>query len=150
MKRRILWSGSIPAVQQASIDRFEANNPVALFLQETYPEGTPEGTPIQAKNLYAAYTAWRKDTGSKPKSQKWLSEGLDAMGCKKSRSSQNCVVYQIPPMKDFTRQFILDLSIWLRWMSTHSRWSFPELPDDSRTLARTIQLHSRQHPGASG
>jgi P4 family phage/plasmid primase-like protien len=101
MKRRILWSGSIPAVQQASIDRFEANNPVALFLQETYPEGTPEGTPIQAKNLYAAYTAWCQDTGSKPKSQKWLSEGLDVMGCKKSRSSQNCVVYQIPPMKDF-------------------------------------------------
>lgn len=97
MKRRILWSGAIEAVQEASIDRFEENNPEFRFLRDTYPAGMT----IQAKLIYEDYQKWCEANGIKPKSQHKLGPILESLGCKKSRTSSNCQQYQVPKMREF-------------------------------------------------
>jgi putative DNA primase/helicase len=65
MKQRILSAGSIQKIAEASIERFEANNPEYRFLVETFPNGR---SAIQAGDLYQSYCEWSRANSQHSKS----------------------------------------------------------------------------------
>ncbi|MBD2124755.1 phage/plasmid primase, P4 family [Trichocoleus sp. FACHB-262] len=98
MKRRILWSGSIESVARASIERFEANNPVFLFLCEKFPKGKAE---IQAIELFTSWSDWARNRGHTVGSQNRLSAALKALNCQKSPKTNGVYFWNIPDMSQF-------------------------------------------------
>lgn len=98
MKRRIMWSGQIGAVAEASVQRFEANNPEFVFLSETFSDGF---NAVKASELYGQYKQWCEDNGHKPKSQTRFSPIIQQLGCQKSTKTGGCFFYDIPRMSDF-------------------------------------------------
>ena len=97
MKRRILWAGSVDSVADASIRRFEANNPEYVFLSETFPRGSE----VQMKHLYSSYVEWCKETGHQSKKLRKFSEVVQTLGCIRSEKTMGCYFYTIPVMNDF-------------------------------------------------
>lgn len=98
MKRRILWAGEIESVAQASIERYEANNPEYKFLGECFPEGNIS---VKAGNLYKSYVDWCQSNGHRPKSQTKFGPAIQALGCIRSAKRGGCYYYTVPEMACF-------------------------------------------------
>jgi phage/plasmid-associated DNA primase len=97
MEQRIASAGNISAVAVASIDRFRANNPIFVFLEETYPNGGQ----VKMRDLHRQYMDWSKDTGRLPANQRVFTDAIVRFGCTKIRAQDNQTPYLIPAMKDF-------------------------------------------------
>lgn len=98
MKGQLLSSGRIKAVAEASIERFEANNPEFRFIAETFPEGR-DG--VKASNFYQSYQEWCSANRHRPKSIVKFSVVVQTLGCQRSRGKINgCYYYTIPRMSD--------------------------------------------------
>lgn len=107
MKRRITWAGSVESVANASIKRFEANNPEYSFLKAVFPAGNPQA---KASDLYHSYQLWCKDdAGISPKKRRKFSEALQALGCEHKRTMDG-YFYSIPSMDEFDIVKFLGLS----------------------------------------
>ena len=99
MRDRILTSGSIGVVAQASIERFAADNPEYQFLLEEFPEGH---TLIKASDLYQRYSEWCKNNNYKAKTQHTFAPSIQKLGCKRRETKINgCYYYNIPDMSQF-------------------------------------------------
>lgn len=99
MKQQILSAGRLRVVAEASIERFEANNPEFRFLSEVFPEGK-EG--VKAGTLYQSYQEWCKENGHQLKSRVKFAPAIRALGCTRSPGKSNgCFFYTIPKMADF-------------------------------------------------
>lgn len=99
MKQRILSAGSIRAVAEMSIERFEANNPEFRFLVEMFPEGKDS---IKAGDLYQSYVEWSQENHHQPKSNVRFSSVIKTLGCQRSSGKiHGCYYYTIPKMADF-------------------------------------------------
>jgi hypothetical protein len=85
------------AVEKASVERFEANNPPFVFLKERFPQG---GEDISSSALYAEYRDWAKESGQNALSQKNFSQAIERLGCSK-RKSHGAIVWGIPAMDKF-------------------------------------------------
>lgn len=108
VKRRLTWAGSIPSVVEASVQRFEANNPEYCFLRDYAPDGVES---IQASDLYTAYTEWCKHEGHSAKKSRKFSTIIQDLGCKSSgKSTGGRYYYQIPRMRDFDVVSFMGLS----------------------------------------
>jgi putative DNA primase/helicase len=91
MKRRIRWAGDVEAVAEASVERFLANNPTFVFLQENYPNGQ-DG--VKSRDLYHQYSQWSKDSGRIPLNQRSFSTALKDFGCyQRSKIQGICLWY---------------------------------------------------------
>lgn len=97
-KRRLLWAGSVGNVAEASIKRFEANNPEFTFLSETYPDGA-EG--LKLRELYRNYKEWCTDCGLKPTRERKFFETIQLLGAELNGKTMGYKTYTIPTMKDF-------------------------------------------------
>jgi putative DNA primase/helicase len=97
MKRRLNWAGAVPAVAEASIKRFEANNPEYCFLAEVFPNGHER---VKAGDLYASYVEWCKESGYSAKKMRKFIEAIQALGCKRSNKSDGYYFYFIPSMSE--------------------------------------------------
>lgn len=99
MKCRILCAGFINSVAQASIERFESNNPEFRFLSEVFPYGR-EG--IKAGDLYQLYRTWCRENEHQAKSQVKFRPAVETLSAKRSAGKINgCFYYDIPRMVDF-------------------------------------------------
>lgn len=107
MKRRITWAGSVESVANASVKRFEANNPEYSFLKAVFPAGNPQA---KASDLYHSYQLWCKDdAGISPKKRRKFSEALQSLGCEHKRTMDG-YFYSIPSMDEFDIVKFLGLS----------------------------------------
>lgn len=97
-KRRLLWAGSVGNVAEASIKRFEANNPEFTFLSEIYPDGA-EG--LKLRELYHTYKEWCTDCGLKPTRERKFFETIQLLGAELNGKTMGYKTYTIPSMKDF-------------------------------------------------
>jgi P4 family phage/plasmid primase-like protien len=98
MLRRILWSGSIAAVQQASIERFEADHPEYRFLRDDFPYGH-DG--IQAFDLFERYVDWCKRNNHRPVSNTNFGRQMNELGIPSWKGIGGCIFYQVPRMEEF-------------------------------------------------
>ena len=85
------------AVEKASVERFEANNPPFVFLKERYLEGAED---ISSSALYSEYRDWAKESGQNALSQKNFSQAIERLGCSK-RLLSGRFFWAIPTMKSF-------------------------------------------------
>lgn len=98
VKRRLTWAGAVPSVAEASLKRFEANNPEYSFLAETFPDGNPW---VKASDLYKSYAMWcKEESGVSPKTRRKFVEAIQALGATKSNKSDGCYFYSIPKMSE--------------------------------------------------
>jgi putative DNA primase/helicase len=97
MKRRIRWAGEVEAVAEASVERFLANNPTFVFLQENYPQGQ-EG--VKSRDLYHQYSQWSKDSGRIPLNQRSFSTALKDFGCYQKSKIQGICLWYIPAISN--------------------------------------------------
>jgi len=95
--RSIRDSGSLASVQDASISRFQDNNPEYRFLLEKFPYGADR---IPSRELYQQYVQWNQDVGCTKKSETNFATGIQLLGChrKKERTANT---YSIPNMEEF-------------------------------------------------
>jgi phage/plasmid-associated DNA primase len=98
VKRRLTWAGAVPAVAEASIKRFEANNPEYCFLADVFPDGNEQ---VKAGDLYSSYVEWCKESGYSPKKIRKFVEAVQALGCQRSAKAHGCFYYSIPSMSKF-------------------------------------------------
>lgn len=98
VKRRLTWAGAVPAVAEASIKRFEANNPEYCFLLDVFPTGNPQ---VKAGDLYSSYVDWCKESGYSPKKIRKFGEAIQPLGCQRSNKSHGYFYYSIPVMTEF-------------------------------------------------
>jgi putative DNA primase/helicase len=81
MKQHILSAGSIRAVAEMSIERFEANNPEFRFLVEVFSQGKES---IKAGDLYNSYGEWCRENHHQPKSNVKFASAIRTIGCQRS------------------------------------------------------------------
>lgn len=99
MKGRLLSAGRIKAVAEASIERFEANNPEFRFIVDTFPEGMDS---VKAGNLYQSYLNWCGMNKHHAKSNVKFFNIVRTLGCQRSPGKINgCYYYTVPKMSDF-------------------------------------------------
>ncbi|NJR71046.1 MAG: hypothetical protein HC771_22260 [Synechococcales cyanobacterium CRU_2_2] len=92
-KAVIRWSGSVRAVQDASIERFCNDHPEYRFLIDEFPYGH-EG--IQAYDLYERYVAWAKRNGHKSCSNTKFGTLMNELGIFHHKGNGGCVFIQSP------------------------------------------------------
>mgnify|MGYP001168259759 CR=1 FL=1 len=91
--------GSIPSIQEATIENLLESRPVLRFLIENYQDGISS---ILGRNLYHEYRDWAKETGLQPvKETKFGLEVKKVVGWVVSTKTKYGVNYQIKPMSDF-------------------------------------------------
>jgi putative DNA primase/helicase len=95
-KAIIQWSGSIRAVQDASMERFANDHPEFRYLLDEYPAGAEA---IQGFDLYDRYTAWAKRNGHKPCSNTKFGTLMNELQIPHSKSSGGSILYRIPNMR---------------------------------------------------
>ncbi len=99
MVQRITTAGEIQAVIEASVKRFEANNPAFVFLQKTFPEGIDK---IHPRELYRKYDAWSFEHGEKPLGYKNFVVTIETWGVSQKESLRDGYKdFFIPAMKNF-------------------------------------------------
>jgi putative DNA primase/helicase len=99
MVERIATAGKVQAVIEASVKRFEMNNPAFVFLQRVYPDGLDR---IHPKELYKKYDAWSFDHNEKPLGYKNFVVSIEGFGASQSETALNGYKdFSIPAMKDF-------------------------------------------------
>lgn len=96
-KALIRWSGSIRAVQAASVDRFASDHPEFKFLLDDYPAGRPA---VQAFNLYEGYVSWAKRNGHKSCSNTKFGTLLNELGIHHYKGNGGAIFYDIPDMRN--------------------------------------------------
>lgn len=105
-KRRLMAAGEVEAVRDASVKRFEANNPEFCFLREVFPEGNK----VKVSDLYASYSDWCKETGVSQKKRRKFMEALQQFGVNSTRSTGGFYWADIPNMNDFDTISFLGVS----------------------------------------
>ena len=159
VKRRLTWAGAVPSVAEASLKRFEANNPEYSFLAETFPDGNPR---VGASDLYKSYALWcKEESGVSPKKQRKFLEAIQALGAVKSNKSDGRYYYSIPKMneidiaahlglkklsKSFTPEILPDTPCALQ----DKGLILPEtLPESSLTPSKS-SLNTQKHQTSTG
>jgi putative DNA primase/helicase len=98
MVRRISTAGEIQAVKEASIQRFEENNPWFIFLSKSFPTGAE----LHPRTLYQRYESWSEEHGEYKLSHKKFIKAITPFGVyQKEKPRDGYLDYVIPPMKDF-------------------------------------------------
>lgn len=97
VKRRLTWAGAIPAVAEASAERFKANNPEYCYLLDVFPEGNEK---VQASDFYSSYVTWCKENGYSPKKIRKFAETVQSLGCDRSNKQHGYFYYSIPSMNN--------------------------------------------------
>lgn len=95
-KAVIRWSGSVGAVQQASVDRFCNDHPEYRFLLDEFPAGHDC---IQAYDLYERYSSWAKRNGHKPCSNTKFGTLMNELGLFHHKGNGGCIFYTLPAME---------------------------------------------------
>jgi len=99
MKQTILNAGSIQAISEMSVERFEANNPEIRFLMDTFPDGKDS---VKAGDLHQSYVEWCIKNHHKPKTLVKFAPTIQSFDCKRSKGKINgCYYYIIPNMNNF-------------------------------------------------
>jgi putative DNA primase/helicase len=98
MVRRISTAGEIQAVKEASIQRFEENNPWFVFLHKSFPTETT----IHPKLLYERYEKWSQEHGEFKLSYKKFTKAIEPFGVyQKETKNAGYKDYVIPAMDGF-------------------------------------------------
>lgn len=137
MKSRLLSAGKLPAIAEASIDRFEANNPEIRFLTEVFPDGACS---IRASELYERYQDWCKKNGHQPKSNVKFRPAVERFGCKRTHKTNGCYYYAIPQMSGF------DVAIHLGIVDAYEGIVGEQLQDSSNLAVEQDRDGCRQLP----
>lgn len=94
-KAVIRWSGSVKAVQEASIDRFCNDHPEFRFLLDEFPCGHGG---IQAYDFYERYVAWAKRNGHKSCSNTKFGTLMNELNIYHHKGNGGCIFYTVPAM----------------------------------------------------
>lgn len=97
VKARLTGAGAVRSVVEASIKRFEANNPEYSFLLELFPEGGR----VKAGELYSGYSDWCKENGISAKKKRKFTEAITSLGCESKQSTGGYYFCSIPEMRHF-------------------------------------------------
>lgn len=141
MKRRILSAGSIRAVAEMSIERFEANNPEFRFLAEAFPDGRES---VKAGDLYGSYKEWCQKNQHQPKSNVKFAAVIQALRCRRSTSKiSGCYYYSVPRMSDF--DVTAHLGIVQRQLEDSDRDSSNPYPEGNGDSCRQFDEQNLQN-----
>jgi len=92
-------AGSIDAIAASSVERHLENNPVTLFVLETYPHGISE---IGGRELYRTWCNWCEDTGHQSGSETLFGRRVKKLtGLVVVRKQHTRVTYAISPASTF-------------------------------------------------
>jgi putative DNA primase/helicase len=131
MVRRISTAGEIQAVKEASIHRFEANNPWFVFLSKTFTTGAT----IHPKTLYDRYTSWSGEHGESFLSYKKFIVAIKPFGVyQKETKNTGYYDYVIPAMKDFDIMAHLGINQGKARLIDNAPSNSLQLPADSPQL----------------
>lgn len=132
MVRRISTAGEIQAVKEASIQRFEENNPWFVFLYKNFETETV----IHPKTLYERYEKWALEHGDKPLGFKKFTRAIAPFGVtQKETLIHGYKDYVIPSMTDFDIMAYLGIS--------------PKKPKSIASPAETHPKDPETHPEKS-
>jgi P4 family phage/plasmid primase-like protien len=96
-KRRLMAAGEVGVVKEASVKRFEANNPEFSFLKDVFPQGNR----VKVSDLYSSYSDWCKESGISQKKRRKFMEALSSFGVDSARSTGGFYWATIPAMESF-------------------------------------------------
>jgi P4 family phage/plasmid primase-like protien len=140
MKRRLLSAGTIQAIAEGCIERFETNNTEFRFLVEVFPNGRSS---IKAGDLYRSYRGWCQDNGHQAKSTVKFAAAIQALSCQRSSGKINgCYYYTIPDMANF--DIPSHLGIVKGQLEDSCRDSLDPLPEPDRDSCRQLDDKSSE------
>jgi hypothetical protein len=140
MVRRIATAGEIQAVIEASVQRFEANNPAFVFLCETFPHGEAS---IKPRELYSKYAEWSRDSGFQPLNHRNFVASIVPFGAyQKSKIMGFCNFY-IPAMRQFDVIAHLGIDQKNKQSISNAPSNSPQFPSKSPTLPYNAPTENR-------
>ncbi len=140
MVKRIATAGEIQAVKEASIQRFEENNPWFVFLLKTFETGAV----IHPKTLYQKYESWSEEHGECHLSYKKFIQAIKPFGVRQKETKiAGYWDYVIPAMKDFDIMAHLGINQGEHKSIDNSPSNSPQLPPNPPQLPCNSPIDKR-------
>jgi hypothetical protein len=147
MVRRISTAGEIQAVKEASIQRFEDNNPWFVFLYKIFETGAT----IHPKTLYQRYASWSGEHGEHALGYKNFIKAIKPFGVyQKDIKNTGYYDYVIPAMKDFDIMAHLGINQKEQGSIDNSLSNSLQLPTNSLELPGNSLTENRDTEPSAG